>query len=175
MRRRLYDAVTFAATGTLLFPKHSVAEVYWVAAHNHGHTDRTVEQVRAGLHRARYTYGAHNFAHGRSYWSHVATEATGSISDELHAELYEHYGRSDAWRLGDNAAPVLRSLRAAGIAVGVVENADSRLLNVLDGLGIASLLDVSVLSEDVGTQKPGEAIFEHTLQLLQMEACPERA
>lgn len=98
MRRRLYDAVTFAATGTLLFPKHSVAEVYWVAAHNHGHTDRTVEQVRAGLHRARYTYGAHNFAHGRSYWSHVATEATGSISDELHAELYEHYGRSDAWR-----------------------------------------------------------------------------
>ena len=48
-----FDAVTFAATGTLLFPKHSVAEVYYVAAHNHGNTSRSVEQVREGMHRAR--------------------------------------------------------------------------------------------------------------------------
>jgi len=174
IRRKAFDAVTFAATGTLLFPKHSVAEVYWVAAHNHGNTERTVEEVREGMHRARYTWGQHRPKAGEEYWAHVAYEATGSSSSDLHAELFAHYGDPAAWRLGDKALPVLRSLRAANVRTAVVENADSRMGTVLEGLGVSSLLDAVVLSGDVGVEKPGEAIFEYTLRLLEVEE-PERA
>ena len=96
-------------------------------------------------------------------------------SAELHDELFAYYGTTEAWRLGDRAAAVLRSLRAANIRTAVVENGDSRVGTVLNGLGLSPLLDAVVISGEVGTEKPAEAIFEHTLRLLDLDEHPERA
>jgi putative hydrolase of the HAD superfamily len=64
-----------------------------------------------------------------------------------------------------DAAPVLRSLRAAGCAVVVVSNWDVSLGERLVETGLAPLLDAVVTSAAVGVLKPHPAPFERALEL----------
>jgi putative hydrolase of the HAD superfamily len=64
------------------------------------------------------------------------------------------------------AAECLLRLREAGVAVGVVSNADGRIAGALERAGLAHLLDVIVDSGVVGVAKPDPAIFTHALEPL---------
>jgi len=60
----------------------------------------------------------------------------------------------------------LAVLRAAGLKLAVVSNWDVSLGEVLEGVGIAELLDCVVTSAEVGAAKPDPAPFERALECL---------
>ena len=86
--------------------------------------------------------------------------------DSFFADLYDHFSQAATWRAAAGAAEALSALRDRGLATGVVSNFDRRLLAILDGLGLADLLDVIVLPSDAGAAKPSPLIFHFALDRL---------
>lgn len=72
-----------------------------------------------------------------------------------------------------DAAGALRRARLAGARVIVVSNWDVSLIDVLERLGLAPLLDAVVTSAAIGAAKPAPAIFAHALALARV--APEDA
>lgn len=64
-----------------------------------------------------------------------------------------------------DAAPALRALRALGLRIVVVSNWDASLHERLHETGLAPLVDAAVASAELGSAKPGGAIFAHALEL----------
>jgi HAD superfamily hydrolase (TIGR01549 family) len=64
-----------------------------------------------------------------------------------------------------DARPALTRARAAGARVIVVSNWDVSLIEVLERLGLAPLVDAVVTSAAIGVAKPAAAIFRHALAL----------
>lgn len=80
---------------------------------------------------------------------------------------YEADAQQHLWDLAvTGAADCLLRLRAEGLRLGVVSNADGRIAEALDRAGLASLVDVIVDSTVVGVEKPHPAIFRHALEPL---------
>jgi putative hydrolase of the HAD superfamily len=83
--------------------------------------------------------------------------------------LFGHYAAPAAWLIAEQARPTLTALRNQTIKTGVVSNFDHRLPAILDGLGLAALLDVVVRPADVGVAKPDAAIFLTALRQIGVE------
>jgi HAD superfamily hydrolase (TIGR01509 family) len=96
-------------------------------------------------------------AHRAAYVGLAATVGCGI--DGLHAALYERLLAPDGWHLYSDTVPVLRQLRAAGVAVAVVSNIGFDLRPMATALGIADLVDAYALSCEVGACKPAPDIF----------------
>ncbi len=73
----------------------------------------------------------------------------------------------------DDTVPTLKALRAGGLRTAFVSNCAENTRPLLSDLELLNLVDHVVLSNEVGAAKPGRAIFEHVLQLL--DIAPERA
>lgn len=69
-------------------------------------------------------------------------------------------------RVYPHALPLLRQLRADGLALGVVSNLAAPYAAVLEGTALGACFDAHVLSCDVGVAKPQAAIFRHALGAL---------
>ena len=65
----------------------------------------------------------------------------------------------------DDARAALLAVRARGVRVIAVSNWDVSVLDVLERVGLAPLLDGAVCSAVVGAAKPAPEIFEHALSL----------
>jgi putative hydrolase of the HAD superfamily len=88
----------------------------------------------------------------------------------------EHLAWDPARILAAHTHPLLESLRARGLKLGLVSNAFDPgwlLHRDLEHMGIEQRLDFSVFSSEVGTRKPHPAIFHRALEALDVE--PERA
>jgi putative hydrolase of the HAD superfamily len=88
----------------------------------------------------------------------------------------EHRAWDPARILAAHTHPLLESLRAQGLRLGLVSNAFDPgwlLHRDLEQMGLAQRLDFSVFSSEVGTRKPHPAIFERALDALAVE--PGRA
>jgi putative hydrolase of the HAD superfamily len=90
--------------------------------------------------------------------------------DRFFGELFEHFAQAATWRAAAGAAEALSVLRRRGFSTGVVSNFDRRLLAILDGLGLAPLLDVVVLPSEAGAAKPSPLIFQLALERLGVTA-----
>jgi putative hydrolase of the HAD superfamily len=66
----------------------------------------------------------------------------------------------------DDVAPELQRLREAGYRLGIVSNASCEAGGVVASLGLDRLVDVVILSCDVGWLKPEPAILEAALERL---------
>jgi len=64
-----------------------------------------------------------------------------------------------------DVAPALRRLRALGLRIVVVSNWDASLHERLLQTGLTPLVDGAVASAELGSAKPGGAIFAHALEL----------
>jgi putative hydrolase of the HAD superfamily len=85
------------------------------------------------------------------------------IEDEAVAiarRVYEEFGRPDRWALYADVWPAFERLHERGIAIGIISNWDSRLVRVLQGLGLGRVLADIVSSADVGLHKPDPRIFQ---------------
>lgn len=69
-----------------------------------------------------------------------------------------------------DAEPALRDLRARGVTLVVVSNWDISLNGVLEGCGLAPLLDATISSAEAGSRKPDPGIFATALELAGCEA-----
>jgi FMN phosphatase YigB (HAD superfamily) len=84
--------------------------------------------------------------------------------DDLIAGLYATM--TDQWRVFDDAAPALRAVRERGARVAVLSNVGIDIRGCLARDGLDALVDVVVLSYEVGLVKPDPAIFALVLEKL---------
>lgn len=90
-------------------------------------------------------------------------------AEHLARRVYDEFGRADRWRAYDDVIPALMRLKEAGCRVGVISNWDGRLTALLQGMGVAELLDTIVSSAEVGLHKPDPRIFELACERLDVE------
>ena len=114
---------------------------------------------------------AHLAARERTWWRAVVRQAFGPAADQASfeacfAELFAHYGRSDAWRVFPEVPEALRQLRARGLRLAVVSNFDGRLPPLLADLGVGALVDLVLHSTAAAAAKPDPAIFQGALSAL---------
>ena len=91
-----------------------------------------------------------------------ALPVTVSADDDARTEALLEALRFTAY---DDARPALMAARGHGARVIVVSNWDVSLLEVLELVGLAPLVDAVVTSAAVGARKPEPAIFAHALAL----------
>ncbi|MFL5921399.1 MAG: HAD family hydrolase [Gaiellaceae bacterium] len=85
----------------------------------------------------------------------------------------EHRAWDPARILAAHTHPLLESLRALGLRLGLVSNAFDPgwlLHRDLEQMGLAERLDFSVFSSEIGMRKPHPAIFERALEALEVDA-----
>lgn len=74
-------------------------------------------------------------------------------------------------RLRQGAGELLRNLRSKGVKLGIITNGRSDMqLAVVNALGLGDLVDVVVISEQVGMRKPNPGIFDRALMQIGVEA-----
>lgn len=102
-------------------------------------------------------------------------EVTKKVHEALPADLpflewfgaiYNAFGAKEAWVSEPGAADTLRALRNLGLRTAVVSNWDERLVNVLEGLEMSSLVDRVFVAPQVGWRKPSREIFLHACREL---------
>ena len=94
------------------------------------------------------------------------------IPEDIAVPWYNRCVSPAGWQPYPDTAPVLRQLRAAGIAVAIVSNIGWDLRPVLAAAGLDDLVDFCALSCEQGMMKPDPRLFEIACQ--EMGAAPER-
>lgn len=175
-------AVLFDATGVLIELARPAGETYAAVAGRHGGALpawRLEDAFRRVLRHAppRVSPGSDHAAASaaeRAWWREVVRQTFQAADstlpfddfDAMFADLYATFAFAEPWRLRPGAASALAALRRAGLATGVVSNFDHRLDGILEDLGIASLLDVTMIPSRCGAAKPDPAIFRAALALI---------
>lgn len=77
--------------------------------------------------------------------------------------VYRHFEAATVWEVFPDVEPTLEALRARGCTLGIVSNFDSRVVRILEGLGLAAWFASVTLSSAVGATKPDPAIFAEAL------------
>ena len=119
-------------------------------------------------HYERLVRGEVDFAGFRRARLIAAIAPWAEVDDELFRDYQAVKLRVvDDLRLFDDAVATIRSMRAAGIRVGLLTNGPSELQRrKLAVTGIEAELDVIGISEELGAHKPAAAAFETVLELL---------
>ncbi|MDH3442472.1 MAG: HAD-IA family hydrolase [Deltaproteobacteria bacterium] len=176
-------SVLFDAAGTLIKTAKPVGESYSAIAETHG------VQVAPGELAARFRtcfdrasplafpgVGAGAIrGMERNWWKELVRDVFSPFGafahfDACFDELFGYFARADSWKLYPEAVETLLSLRQRGLKLAVVSNFDSRLHNILDGLGAASWFDGVFVSSTVGYAKPDRRIFEFVLKAQRLTA-----
>ncbi|XP_024519441.1 haloacid dehalogenase-like hydrolase domain-containing protein 3 isoform X2 [Selaginella moellendorffii] len=156
-----YRALLVDVGGTLLETSQPVPQVYASFGSKYG-IQADADAIKKGFKKAfsepwpeRLRYEGD----GRRFWKYAVATATGCDNDDYFEELYQYFGRGDAWKLVDGAERALKDLRGAGVQLAVVSNFDSRLRPILAELNISDVFDALVISSEIGHEKPAKEIF----------------
>ncbi len=105
---------------------------------------------------------------GWTYFNLVLTEAAIPLSEKTAAalaELHTYHQRQNLWEtVPDEVRPALASLRAQGLRLVVVSNANGTLHRLFDRLGLTSAFDAVFDSYDEGIEKPDPRFFQLALE-----------
>ncbi len=108
--------------------------------------------------------------HGRGwlYFNLILEQAGVPASpaiDRALAELYEYHAAENLWEfVPPDVEPALVRLRALGLRLVVVSNANGRLRRLFARVGLADQVDVLLDSSEEGVEKPDPKLFEIALQ-----------
>ena len=169
-------AVFMDAAGTLFESVKPVAVTYAELARQYGkdvpseEVSRRFRECFAGAPPMAFPEadGPRLVALERGWWRDVVWnvfETTGPFPrfDEYFAALFAYFARADSWALFDDAETALRELRARGLILVMISNFDSRVLEIVRGLGIADYFDSVFISSSAGFAKPAAGIFQLAL------------
>ncbi len=169
--------IFFDAADTLFHVKGSVGEVYLSLARKYGvTTDRdTIQEafVKAFDAAPAPVFAAQDPQEIKScerlWWFdvvHYVFYRVGMFEgfDEYFEEVFAYFARPDAWALYPETVSTLATLDAWGLALGIVSNFDSRLYEILIGLGIDRFFESVTISSVAGAAKPSPKIFQRALQ-----------
>jgi putative hydrolase of the HAD superfamily len=171
------QAVLFDAAGTLIKPTNSVGESYASIAGNYGMRVAPAELFN----RFRICFDAASplafpdaapdtlSAWEKDWWRRLVRRVFEPFGpfDRFEAyfdELFAYFARPESWQLYPEVIETLRALSERELKLAVVSNFDSRLCNILAGLGAASWLDDIFVSSEVGYAKPDRRIFDFVLR-----------
>ncbi|HLN85001.1 MAG TPA: HAD-IA family hydrolase [Candidatus Limnocylindrales bacterium] len=169
-------AVYFDAAGTLIKPARRVGESYAAIAEKYGKTVTPSDLFT----RFRVCFdGAPRLAFPnagddqidrleRDWWRNLVAnifEPFGRFDnfDDYFAELFAYFAEPDAWALFPEVLDTLEALKQRGITLAVISNFDSRLVRILDGLGLRPWFADVFVSSRVGYAKPDRRIFDVAL------------
>lgn len=171
-------AIFFDAAGTLIETAQPVGESYALLARKHG-----IEVSAAALaERFRVCFAAapplaFPGANGDEiaaleyeWWRRLvetilAPWGRPKAFDFYFADLFAYFGQAAAWRLFPEAVETLSALRQRGLRLHVISNFDSRLIGILEGLGVTSWFEGILISSRAGFAKPAPEIFYSGLRL----------
>ena len=169
--------IFFDAADTLFHVKGSVGEAYLSLARKYGVTaDRdTIQQafVKAFDAAPAPVFAAQDpqeiKACERLWWFdvvHYVFYRVGMFEgfDEYFEEVFAYFAKPNAWALYPETVSTLATLDAWGLALGIVSNFDSRLYEILIGLGIDRFFESVTISSFAGAAKPSPTIFQRALQ-----------
>lgn len=167
-------AVFFDAGGTLLRTAEPVGRTYARLAGHYGWQaeEERLEQGFRFAWKKRVAEGAGGDGTlGREGWKKIllASVQAGGLPggfpfEDYFEEVYAHFARPDAWRDFPETEGVLVRLQDQGIRTGILSNWDPRLREVLAGFDWAERLDLVLISEELGVEKPGQEIFRKAEQ-----------
>lgn len=104
---------------------------------------------------------------GWRYFHMILEEAGVAITPAVEAglaELRDYQERENLWELVPaDVRPTLRRLRALGLTLVVISNANGRLRHLFDRLGLTGDVDVLIDSHEEGYEKPDPRLFEIAL------------
>lgn len=83
--------------------------------------------------------------------------------DDYFDEVYEAFGRAEAWDIYPEVPEVLQQLRSQGYELGVISNFDTRFFDIVRGLRLEHFFDSITISSLAGSAKPSPKIFQHAL------------
>lgn len=94
-----------------------------------------------------------------------AGQPLSDATDRALAELHAYHAEHNLWELvADGVPEALRRLRARGLRLVVVSNANGKLRLLMDRLGLAPLVDVMLDSHEEGVEKPDPRLFALALE-----------
>ena len=180
--RREIAAVFLDAVGTLFEVRGSVGEIYSRFAGLHGVKAEPSELEKAFTRSFRsqppLVFPARTGEHELkslefNWWRALVREVFAGFDfphfDQFFAEVFEFFRTEDAWRLFDDVLPALEWLKHRGLRLAVISNFDSRIDDLLEGLGLDPYFDAVFISTRVGAAKPDPLIFRAALNHFQLE------
>ncbi len=168
--------VIMDAVGTLIEATPSVTQAYVTAAARQG----IALDPRVVRDRFRRAFGSDETREGQGplstdepnesrRWRRIVGEVIPEVPDldRGFRELWDHFGRPDAWRCFPDVPRFLLLLRSSGLPVRIASNFDRRLRAVVEGLPeLAGLADSLVISSEVGRRKPHPEFYRSALDSL---------
>jgi len=163
-------AVVFDVVHTLVEPWPNVAVAYHEAGRRHGvDLDPAVIQARfRSAWRRQEEFDAAQappFATSRGRelerWRRIVAEVfTGADgTDQLFVDLWDHFGRPEAWRPVPAGCALVQAARRAGLPVVLASNFDERLLRLADTVEPLTLAEHVFASSELGWRKPSSEFF----------------
>ena len=164
------DVVVFDVVGTLVEPSPSVALAYQRAAARHGVEDDVAgiqSRFRAAWKRQEEIDAAASppFATSRAReadrWRRIVDEvfAGQPASGAIFADLWEHFGRVDAWRPIERGRELVRRAIEARATVVLASNFDERLFRIAGRMEPLCWADEVYPSAEIGWRKPAPQFF----------------
>lgn len=170
-------AVFFDAAGTLFEPDRSVGESYAAFAARHGVQVSPADlaaQFRicfGEAPRLAFPGAAAETVEAleRDWWRNVVARVFEPWSpfpkfDDFFIELFAYFAEPSSWRLYPEVPETLTALKRRGLQLSVISNFDSRLVQILHGLGAGSFFDHIFVSSRIGYAKPDAEIFHFALR-----------
>jgi putative hydrolase of the HAD superfamily len=176
MTRMAISVAFFDAAGTLFEVKGSVADIYLRHAEKYGvrQSGETRAAISNAFHRAFDEAPPPVFAVRdpaeikrceRLWWFDIVHHVFYRVGmfegfDEYFEEVFQAFGGPEYWSLFPDTISVLKQLKDRGIEIGIISNFDSRLFNILRGLGLSDLVDTVTIASLAHAAKPSPKIFE---------------
>ena len=175
-------AVFFDAAGTLIKPRREVGESYVNFAAKY-HIDVTTEEISERFRSCFECAPRLAFPDAtdrtigtleREWWKRLVAEIFRPWSpmarfDDFFDELFGYFAQPGAWTLYPEVIETLDELRQRGLILSVISNFDSRLVQILNGLGIGSSFRDIFVSSRVGYAKPDHKMFHAVLERYALE------
>jgi len=169
--------VVFDVVGTLVEPSPSVAVAYQQAACRHGLTvDVTVIQQRfkaawrrqEAIDAAAVPAFATSRGREAKRWQAIVDDVFEGAAPAaaIFADLWEHFGRVEAWKPLAHGRDLVRLAIDAGVTVALASNFDERLLTIAERIEPLSWVPHVFASSEIGWRKPAPEFFRWIEQRL---------
>lgn len=172
---REYRAVFFDAGGTLLRPEPSQQDVTAAVLAEAG---MSVDHARLGD-AIRRVNDAVFGAHGRStprwaseaqvravwleYYQSLFARLDLAWDDVLGGKIYDRFGLASSWALYDDVLPTVQALAERGVALGIVSDWGTALIEIIHAVGLSTHVGFAVVSAYAGAAKPDREVFQYAL------------
>lgn len=171
-------AIFFDAAGTLFNSMRPVGETYASFARGYG-MEVSAHEIKHRFHTCYASMPPLAFPGSladqlqeleRNWWKELVRrifEPYGHFNrfDHYFTDLFTYFSKAESWSLYPETDGTLLSLKRRGLILVVISNFDSRVIGILEGLGIAPQFDSIVISSRVGYAKPQPEIFHVALDL----------